>query len=67
MGITGQEKPGNAKKNGGMFEKGILKAMESDHRSNGNALEVKAVANGHCHSKVLPHQIRSELTIAASH
>jgi len=34
-----------------MFEKGILKAMESDHAANGHALEVKAVVNGHCHSK----------------
>lgn len=51
VGISGQEDPGNAKKNGGMFEKGILKAMESDHTANGHALEVKAVANGHCHSK----------------
>jgi len=49
VGISGQETPGNAKKNGGMFEKGILKAFESDHRSNGNVLEVKAIGNGHCH------------------
>lgn len=34
-----------------MFEKGILKAMENDHAANGHALEVKAVVNGHCHSK----------------
>jgi len=32
-----------------MFENGILKALESDHRSNGNVLEVKAIGNGHCH------------------
>ncbi|KXN86602.1 putative inactive purple acid phosphatase 29 [Leucoagaricus sp. SymC.cos] len=49
VGISGQEDPGNAKKNGGMFEKGILKATESAHKANGNALEVKAIANGHCH------------------
>lgn len=49
VGISGQEDPGNAKKNGGMFEKGILRAKESDHRANGNALEVKAIGNGHCH------------------
>ncbi|KAF5362132.1 hypothetical protein D9756_002488 [Leucocoprinus leucothites] len=49
VGISGQEDPGNAKKNGGMFEKGILRAMESSHTANGHTLEVKAVANGHCH------------------
>lgn len=52
VGISGQEKPGNAKKNGGMFENGILKALESDHSSRGNALEVKVIGNGHCHCKL---------------
>ncbi|PPQ90772.1 hypothetical protein CVT25_010161 [Psilocybe cyanescens] len=49
VGISGQEPPGNAKNNDGFFEKGILKAMESDHVSNRNAHEVKAIGNGHCH------------------
>ncbi|KAH9479462.1 putative inactive purple acid phosphatase 29 [Psilocybe cubensis] len=49
VGVSGQEPPGNAKSNDGFFEKGILKAMESNHVSNRNALEVKAIGNGHCH------------------
>ncbi|TFK39994.1 Metallo-dependent phosphatase-like protein [Crucibulum laeve] len=49
VGISGQETPGNAKHSDGFFEKGILKALESDHRGAGNALEVKAIGNGHCH------------------
>ncbi|KAF9266823.1 Metallo-dependent phosphatase [Marasmius fiardii PR-910] len=48
IGIHDNEKPGNAKGNDGFFEKGLLKAMESDHVTS-SALEVKAVANGHCH------------------
>ena len=51
MGISGQEKKGSAKKNGGFFSKGLLKALESDHVAGGNELEVKVVGNGHCHSK----------------
>jgi hypothetical protein len=51
--MSGLEDPGNAKENGGMFEKGILKAMESDHRANGNALEVKVITNGHCHGEFM--------------
>jgi hypothetical protein len=34
-----------------MFEKGLLKALESEHRAGGVIPEVKVVANGHCHSK----------------
>jgi hypothetical protein len=49
IGIYGQEKPGNAKGSDGFFEKGILKAPESDHTAKGNALEVKVISNGHCH------------------
>ena len=48
-GIHGNEGPGAAKKSDGFFEKGLLKAMESDHRAGGNRREVKVVANGHCH------------------
>ena len=49
VGISGQEKHGNAKDTDGFFQKGILKALETDHTGKGNALEVKVVANGHCH------------------
>lgn len=49
VGISGQEKPGNAVKSDGFFEKGLLNAFESGHVSQGNKLEVKVVANGHCH------------------
>ncbi|KAF9005947.1 Metallo-dependent phosphatase-like protein [Cyathus striatus] len=49
VGISGQEQRGNAKGNDGFFEKGILKAMESDHRAAGQAHEVKVIGNGHCH------------------
>lgn len=43
------ETSGAAKKNGGMFEKGLLTALESAHRNGGAIPEVKVVANGHCH------------------
>ncbi|KAK1221102.1 Phosphatase dcr2 [Marasmius sp. AFHP31] len=48
VGIKGNEAQGNAKGNDGFFEKGLLKAMETDHVSS-SQLEVKVVANGHCH------------------
>ncbi|KAJ8095182.1 Phosphatase dcr2 [Marasmius tenuissimus] len=48
VGIKGNEAQGNAKGNDGFFEKGLLKAMETDHVSS-SPLEVKVVANGHCH------------------
>lgn len=56
VGLHGLEGSGAAKTNAGFFEKGILNAFESDHRNGGSALEVKAVGNGHSHSKqyVLP-------------
>ena len=43
----GQEmdKKGNPKKNGGMFENGLMKAHENEL----GGREVKIVANGHCH------------------
>ena len=43
------ESSGAAKKNGGMFEKGLLTALESMNRAGGAIPEVKVVANGHCH------------------
>ena len=51
IGLHGLEGPGSAKKNDGMFENGLLKALESEHRAGGATPEVKVVANGHCHSK----------------
>ncbi|KAL0570041.1 Phosphatase dcr2 [Marasmius crinis-equi] len=48
VGLKESEAHGNAKGNDGFFEKGLLKAMESDHVSS-SSLEVKAIANGHCH------------------
>ncbi|KAG6857449.1 hypothetical protein H0H87_003516 [Tephrocybe sp. NHM501043] len=52
VGTSGQESAGNAKTNAGFFEDGVLKAMENDHVGKGNAPEVKAIGNGHCHSKI---------------
>ncbi|KIJ20637.1 hypothetical protein PAXINDRAFT_165536 [Paxillus involutus ATCC 200175] len=49
IGLHGLEGPGAAKKSDGMFEKGLLKALESEHRARGVIPEVKVVANGHCH------------------
>ncbi|KAG6837346.1 hypothetical protein H0H93_010948 [Arthromyces matolae] len=43
VGVHGQETPGNAKTNGGFFENGILKAMETEHVAKGSALEVKSL------------------------
>ncbi|RDX54151.1 Metallo-dependent phosphatase [Lentinus brumalis] len=43
------EESGAAKKQDGFFHKGLLQALESDHRAGGRATEVKVVANGHCH------------------
>ncbi|TCD62378.1 hypothetical protein EIP91_006960 [Steccherinum ochraceum] len=40
---------GSAKKQDGFFNKGLLKAMETDHTGGGNAREVKVISNGHCH------------------
>lgn len=41
------------KKNEGFFEKGLLRALETTHRTGDNAREVKVVANGHCHGPSL--------------
>lgn len=49
-GIHDIEENGSAKKQDGFFHKGLLQALESDHRAGGNAREVKVVSNGHCHS-----------------
>jgi hypothetical protein len=47
-GTTGLEPAGNAKKNGGFFAKGIMKAMENSDVEN-HVREVKVMGNGHCH------------------
>ncbi|KIY53010.1 Metallo-dependent phosphatase [Fistulina hepatica ATCC 64428] len=49
VGISGLEMQGNAMGSDSFFEKGVLRAMESQHTGKGAAHEVKAVANGHCH------------------
>ncbi|KAI0072805.1 Metallo-dependent phosphatase [Panus rudis PR-1116 ss-1] len=49
VGQSGVEPHGNAKKQDGFFHKGILQALETDHRAGGNTKEVKVIANGHCH------------------
>jgi hypothetical protein len=48
VGLHDLESAGNAKKSDGFFEKGILKALESDHITN-TIQEVKVIGNGHCH------------------
>jgi len=53
VGLYGNEPPGSSKTNKGFFDKGLLKALESDHVAARNALEVKVVGNGHCHSEVI--------------
>lgn len=55
IGISGLEESGAAKKSDGMFENGLLRALETDHRGASAIPEVKVVANGHCHSK--SHQV----------
>lgn len=53
VGINDLERKGSAKGNAGFFEKGLMTALESNHRSGGVQREVKVVANGHCHSTSL--------------
>jgi len=52
IGIHGQEAAGNAKSSDGFFEKGILKALESNHVNANTGYgekEIKVISNGHCH------------------
>ncbi|PCH44068.1 Metallo-dependent phosphatase [Wolfiporia cocos MD-104 SS10] len=49
VGTHDLEGQGSAKKQDGFFTKGLLQALESDHRATSNAREVKVVSNGHCH------------------
>lgn len=53
FGLHDLESSGAATKNEGFFEKGLLRAMESDHIAGGSSREVKVVANGHCHGEFL--------------
>jgi len=53
VGISGQETQGDSKGNDGFFEKGLLKALESDHVTHTPIPEVKVVGHGHCHCKPL--------------
>ena len=53
VGLHDLEEPGAAKRQDGFFHKGLLQALESDHRAGGRAPEVKVVANGHCHREHL--------------
>jgi hypothetical protein len=48
-GLHGLEPAGSAKGSDGFFEKGLLKAMESEHTAGGSGREVKVIGNGHCH------------------
>ncbi|KAK7030663.1 AIP3 domain-containing protein [Favolaschia claudopus] len=48
IGISGLETKGDASDSDGFFDKGILKAMESDHVTS-STQEVKVIGNGHCH------------------
>ncbi|EMD38734.1 hypothetical protein CERSUDRAFT_72042 [Gelatoporia subvermispora B] len=49
IGLHDLEENGASKKQDGFFHKGVLQALEADHRAGGGAPEVKAIANGHCH------------------
>ena len=62
VGLHNLEPKGSAKKNEGFFEKGLLKAMESDHLAGGNAREVKVIGNGHCHSACSSLSLEQRLT-----
>ena len=53
FGSSDLESPGSAKKNDGFFEKGLLRALETQHRGAGGIPEVKVVGNGHCHGKAI--------------
>jgi len=51
VGISDLETKGSAKGNAGFFEKGLMGALESNHRARGIYREVKVFANGHSHRK----------------
>ena len=53
IGIHDIEEDGSAKNNDGFFEKGVLKALESEHDASQGLREVKVIGNGHCHSQSL--------------
>jgi len=49
VGISDLERKGSAKGSDGFFEKGLMTALESNHRARGVYREVKVIANGHSH------------------
>jgi hypothetical protein len=49
VGISDLESKGSANGNDGFFEKGLMSALESNHRARGIYREVKVVSNGHSH------------------
>lgn len=51
VGTSDLEKKGSATKTEGFFEKGLLRALETQHRGAGGIPEVKVVGNGHSHGK----------------
>jgi hypothetical protein len=55
VGISGLEGKGSAKGNDGFFEKGLMNALESNHRARGINREVKVIANGHQHGTSVLH------------
>jgi len=55
VGISGLEGKGSAKGNDGFFEKGLMSALESNHRAMGGYREVKVIANGHSHRTSVLH------------
>lgn len=51
--------PGNSKTDGGMFEHGLLEALESEEAEQGTArTEVKVIGHGHSHSTSFPLAVR---------
>ena len=55
VGTSDLERKGSAKGNDGFFEKGLMTALESNHRGGGLFREVKVIGNGHCHSASSSH------------
>jgi len=49
VGISDLEGKQSAKGNDGLFQKGLMSALESNHRARGIYREVNVAANGHAH------------------
>ena len=52
FGTSDLKSPGLAKKGDGFLKKGLLRALETQHRGAGGIPEVKVVGNGHCHGNL---------------